>query len=77
MGKDDEDIVEETQQLSSRTQIETEDPSLKSYKTENEDIIVKTSEVLSSHRVVDDNSLNLNQIELEKILILLMNPYNW
>ena len=56
MGKDDEDIVEETQQLSSRTQIETEDPSLKSYKTENEDIIVKTSEVSSSHRVVDDNS---------------------
>ena len=77
MGKDDEDIVEETQQLSSRIQIESEDSSLKSYKTENEDIIVKTSEVLSSHRVVDDNSLNLNQIELEKILILLMNPYNW
>ena len=58
VGKDDEDIVEETQQLSSRTQIETEDPSLKSYKTENEESIVNILDfaVASSYGVVDDKS---------------------
>ena len=55
-GKDDEEIVEETQQLSSRTQTETEDKSLKSSKTENEESIFNTLEVAYSCGVADDKS---------------------
>ena len=54
-GKDDEEIVDETQ-LSSRTQTETEDKYLKSSRTENEESIVNSFEVASCHGVVDDNS---------------------
>ena len=54
-GKDDEEIVDETQ-LSSRTQTETEDKYLKSSTTENEESIVNSLEVASCHGVVDDNS---------------------